>query len=300
MKCLLVLLPFIILSSGTRVRLRGTDSTSYQGRVEIYYNGTWGTVCDDFFDNDDAEVICRMLGFRKGGKAFKNARFGKGSGQIWLDNVNCSLHSILRDISECTHDGWGIHNCNHGEDAGVSCNFLDIRLTNGTSDNNGRVEVYHGESWGTICDDGWNTDASRVVCRQLGYRNQLYYNGSGTYGNGKGRILMDDVNCSLGYIPEKIWNCSFIGWGVGNCRHSEDIGVKCVENTVKLIGGRTFNRGRVEILQNGEWGTICDNGFGVEEARTICNMLGYKNGHPYSFFDPSNGSIYVDNLECPI
>ena len=103
------------------VRLVG-GSNSYEGRVEVYRSGYgWGTVCDDGWDASDAKVVCRALGVSYG-----NAQdvccareFGQGSGEIWLDNVACTGSESR--LESCNHNGWGTHNCGHGEDAGVKC-----------------------------------------------------------------------------------------------------------------------------------------------------------------------------------
>ena len=58
--------------------------------MEIFHNGIWGTVCDDDWDIKDATVVCRQLGSLNAVSAPRSARFGAGSGQIWLDNVGCS------------------------------------------------------------------------------------------------------------------------------------------------------------------------------------------------------------------
>ena len=93
--------------------------TKYEGRVEVYHNGEWGTVCDDEWDLNDAQVVCNDLGFGPAIAYRHNAYYGKGSGQIWLDNVNCT--GTEGTIRNCLHRGWGIHNCYHSEDAGVKC-----------------------------------------------------------------------------------------------------------------------------------------------------------------------------------
>ena len=100
------------------VRLRnGGANWRLEGRVEILHNGTWGTVCDDFWDIEDARTVCRQLGFSD---AIDVGYFGPGAGQIWLDNVNCEAQKPDR-LDLCSHSGWGVHDCDHREDAGVVC-----------------------------------------------------------------------------------------------------------------------------------------------------------------------------------
>merc|ERR1712038_1100960 len=93
-------------------------STKYEGRVEVFYQGSWGTVCDDDWDLQDANVVCKMLGHSQATQALPFSAFGDGSGKIVLDNVNCLTED---SIFECGHNGYFQHNCEHIEDAGVVC-----------------------------------------------------------------------------------------------------------------------------------------------------------------------------------
>ena len=97
----------------------GTNYNGSQGRVEIQYNGQWGTVCDDEWDIDDAKVVCRSLGFPAAEEAVTDLTFGEGSDPIVLDDVDCDGDES--DIFDCDNRGLGNHNCAHYEDAGVRC-----------------------------------------------------------------------------------------------------------------------------------------------------------------------------------
>ena len=102
------------------IQLVGGGS-SLEGRVEVYVNGTWGTVCDDSWDINDATVVCQQLGYGSAVSARMGAHFGQGSGDIVLDDVACTgLETNIRECSASTS-----HNCGHHEDAGVVCSGND-------------------------------------------------------------------------------------------------------------------------------------------------------------------------------
>ena len=60
------------------VRLTG-GSGPHEGRVEVFYNNTWGTVCDDYWGKEDADVVCRELGYPGAISALGRAAFGRGN-----------------------------------------------------------------------------------------------------------------------------------------------------------------------------------------------------------------------------
>ena len=120
-----ITLHFYILCIGCideDIRLVG-GSNKYEGRVEVCVNNTWGTVCDDFWETADAQVVCRQLGYSTYNvEKFTKAHFGQGNGSIYMDDVSCvgtesSLFSCIY-----THYTSDYFNCeDHSEDAGVRC-----------------------------------------------------------------------------------------------------------------------------------------------------------------------------------
>ena len=75
-------------------------------------------MCDDLWDDNDATVICKQLGYSRG-SARVSAYFGEGSGLILLDNVNCNGRES--SIFLCSYRTFGEHDCKHHEDSGVVC-----------------------------------------------------------------------------------------------------------------------------------------------------------------------------------
>ena len=116
----------------TVVRLQGPLSANGIGRIEVFYNDHWGTICDDSWDMNDANVVCRQLGYKYAVRALQGSDVPDGSGQIWLDDVNCTGSG--KNLSSCSHKGWGNHNCDHSQDAGVECS------------SKGKIIIFHNHS----------------------------------------------------------------------------------------------------------------------------------------------------------
>ena len=126
--------------------------------------------------------------------------------------------------------------------------YWSVRLVGGNNPREGRVEVNINNEWGTVCDDSWSTTDARVVCRQLGFGYPTSAPGSAHFGQGSGRILLDDVSCTGG--ESSLVSCSHRGVASHNCGHSEDASVVCSPG-IKRGGMPHTRKGPGAILFSG-------------------------------------------------
>uniref|UniRef100_A0A9J8DAL7 Si:dkey-21h14.10 n=1 Tax=Cyprinus carpio carpio TaxID=630221 RepID=A0A9J8DAL7_CYPCA len=272
------------------VRLVGGNN-SCAGRVEVYYNGEWGTVCDDYWDLTNTAVVCRELGCDETSNTMRAAHFGPGSGKIWMDDVICS--GSESSIFDCSKTKMGDHNCGHSEDVGVICS--GIRLLGG-SRCSGRLEVPHENTWYTVCDAVFDQQDAEVVCRELDCGAPVQVLGAAAFGKGDTQMWTQEIQCGGDEYQFALCPTTPSQF----CSHENDVSVVCAE-TVRLVGGNSRCAGRVEVLHEGQWGTVHDVDWDLPDAEVVCRELGCGEAltAPKSaYFGEGSGSVWISGLQC--
>uniref|UniRef100_A0A8C9SK53 SRCR domain-containing protein n=1 Tax=Scleropages formosus TaxID=113540 RepID=A0A8C9SK53_SCLFO len=196
------------------LRLMGGDGDC-AGRLEVFHEGSWGTVCDDSWGLAEAQVACRQL---RCGTALSRqnpvpAYFGPGSGPIWLGRLGCT--GSESSLWDCPSARFEQQDCGHKEDdAGVTCAVQDwqfssiltssplspgpedVRLVKGGSRCAGTVEVNREGQWGTVVQFYWDINDAEVVCRELDCGSAISAPRRAYFGEGSGQELLTEVSCN--------------------------------------------------------------------------------------------------------
>ncbi|XP_075771193.1 scavenger receptor cysteine-rich domain-containing group B protein-like [Pelodiscus sinensis] len=182
---------------------------------------------------------------------------------------------------------------------------IPLRLANGSSCCAGRVEVLHDQQWGTVCDDDWDLTDAGVVCRQLGCGTVLSAPGAAQFGQGSERIWLDDINCKG--TEAALSECTARPWGDNNCNHGEDASAVCSDSTplseipLRLVNGPSHCAGRIEVLHDQQWGTVCDDDWDLIDAGVVCRQLGCGtalSAPGVAQFGQGSGCIWLDDVNC--
>ncbi|CAI8034871.1 Scavenger receptor cysteine-rich type 1 protein M130 [Geodia barretti] len=216
-----------------KLRIRLVDPESGQetlksGLVEVLRDPEWRSVCDDYWTYEDANVVCRQLGFLGfGAETIRRLPFRKNEPRrYWLDDVKCNGDES--SLFDCPHRGWGVHNCGRRERAGVKClneSDIDIHIVNG--DMSGAVELWMGNEWRSLCCNHWTSQDARVACRQLGHS----ADGAMTMevkAENDAKYWMDHVNCDGD--EEYLFACTHLGFTDedNECKKGVRAGVTCL------------------------------------------------------------------------
>ncbi|KAI4893223.1 hypothetical protein NFI96_026518, partial [Prochilodus magdalenae] len=266
------------------------------GRLEVFHNGSWGTVSNDLWDIKDAQAVCRQLQCGVALSAPVPAQFGPGTGPIWLNEVECEGNET--SLWNCRFQQCGEDECGHKDDIGVMCSeYKEFRLTEGCE---GNLEVFYNGTWGNICENGMEKETVSLICQELNCGK------TGSARATKARVesapnWLDDLKCRK--HDSTLWHCPSSPWRQNTCdKRNEVARIKCFEELpLRLSSGNGSCSGRLDVYHNAKWGSVCDDLWDIRDAEVVCRQLGCGpavSADGSSVFGAGEGPVWLNRVKC--
>ncbi|XP_035851726.1 scavenger receptor cysteine-rich type 1 protein M130-like isoform X2 [Sander lucioperca] len=252
----------IICSDSVRL-VNGTSLCS--GRLEVKSNQpnqSWSSVCEDHFDLQDAEVVCRELDCGTP-SLLQGALYGDTEAPVWTKEFQCRGHESA--LLDC--DSSDRNTCSSGKAVGLTCSEPGfVRLFGGASRCDGTLEMKHRDEWKPVDDRSQNLRLAGMVCGELG--------------------------CGFAFSTRRQTQIKRESWGItSDCNTSSllkcfteftysttTIEITCSDSqTVRLVNGTSLCSGRLEVKSTQStqpWSSVCEDDFDLQDAEVACREFG--------------------------
>ncbi|XP_059210030.1 scavenger receptor cysteine-rich type 1 protein M130-like [Centropristis striata] len=268
------LLLLLLLSSGLQAEgslnqtdfVRLVDGNSLcSGRLEVksdQSNQSWSSVCEDDFDQQDAEVVCRELGCGAP-SVLQGALYGEGEAPMWTKEFQCGGNESA--LLDCRSSGSDRNTCSPGRAVGLTCSE-PVRLVGGDSRCAGTLELKHEGEWRPVGEsvDEWTLEEADFACRELDCGSAVSVRRQESSDRSVWSISYDCVQS--GSLRECAASDNSSHW----------LNLTC-SDFVRLVDGNSLCSGRLEVKSdqsNQRWSSVCEDDFDQQDAEVVCRELG--------------------------
>ncbi|KAM4631111.1 scavenger receptor cysteine-rich type 1 protein M130-like [Polymixia lowei] len=280
----------VICSESIRL-MNGTSLCS--GRVEVKSDQSWASVCENDFDWQDAEVVCRELACGPP-TALQGALYGEVEAPTRTKEFQCKGNESL--LQDCTTSSSTRNTCSPGKAAGLTCSAPDdVRLVGEGHRCAGRLEIKHEEEWRPALSHfspPWDMKSAAVACRQLGCESALLT-----------KAVLENVSrpvwefgTTCGGSEQALRECGALSYN-SNSKYRQEL--ICSES-VRLVNGSGLCSGRVEVKSDQSWASVCEDDFDWKDAQVVCRELacGAPTAHQGALYGEVEAPTRTKEFQC--
>ncbi|KAK3095166.1 hypothetical protein FSP39_010970 [Pinctada imbricata] len=284
-----------------RIRLRGYNRTD-KGRVEVFHKGVWGFVYPQWIQFHEADMFCRMLGFKYGGEPIFDDSMPTTRSTLWIRYIDCPVNATTLTDCILSWEG-GTYFFDRAEGGGVTCRKTPkevpvMPFRNRLNDRGiEKLQYYKDGYWGTVCGAYIGTPEASMVCSMMGLKHGGHFKKTvqDYYLKAIGPVLLRNLDCPLNstdFSQCQFRNNSFLSRHTACGKYSnyrKDVSLICNKNPPRNIAirlnGSKRNKGFLEVSNEGKW-KIVSYASNPALASVVCRQLGFRHG----------GEMYISDL----